>query len=362
MCKVYNTVGSLKAIKQHLQQHRITDFNSLNDVLKFQKTYQDLKRQILSTHEQQLENEKAALAAEISALAEAIKTEKVSCEARLLAEIEVLEQRIIRMSTPADSNFIKRFVNYFKQRQCKKKLRDLEVNFYNNVNNAVSELVGQHQAKSNRHQYLNLHFANALADSSKQAVSELEFKQRVINEAENLIYGALGEHLVAKEMEALTDDHILINDFSLRFEPAIYNRMENDYIKSIQVDHLLVSPAGIFLVETKNWSEKSLARLDLRSPVQQVKRTSFAVFKLLAENISNKNAKLSPHHWGDKKVPIRNLIVLINSKPNEEFQHVKILTLKDMLGYINYFKPIFTGAETQEIANYLLNLNKEGGL
>ncbi|MBK7290418.1 MAG: NERD domain-containing protein [Chitinophagaceae bacterium] len=86
-------------------------------------------------------------------------------------------------------------------------------------------------------------------------MTELENKQRVIDEVKNSIYGALGEHKVVKELENLSDENILINDFALTFHPAIYNRQENDYIKSIQIDHLLVTPSGIFIIETKNWSE-----------------------------------------------------------------------------------------------------------
>jgi len=57
--------------------------------------------------------------------------------------------------------------------------------------------------------------------------------------------------------------------------------------------------------------------------------------------------------WGG----VGNLLVFINSKPKEEFQFVKIVTLKDLLGYINYFKPVLSSEETLEVAEYLLELN-----
>jgi hypothetical protein len=227
------------------------------------------------------------------------------------------------------------------------------------VNYAVRELVDQHQDKTNRYQYITLHFSDAVNESCLSKINELENKQRIIDEVKNSIYGALGEHKVVKELENLSDENVLINDFALSFYPAIYHRQENDYIKSIQIDHLLVAPSGIFLIETKNWSEKSLANLDLRSPVQQVKRTNFALFKILTGDILNERVKLKQHHWGDRKIPIRNLIVLTNSKPNEEFQHVKVLTINELLGYVRYFKPMFTSAETQAIANYLLDLSDQ---
>lgn len=70
------------------------------------------------------------------------------------------------------------------------------------------------------------------------------------------------------------------------------------------------------------------------------------------------NSLLAQHHWGNRKIPIRNLIVLINQKPIEEFEYVKILTLKQLRQYIEYFKPNLSIKETQQIANYLLSLNE----
>jgi hypothetical protein len=357
MCKVHNSVGCLTTIKTHLKQHNISDFNSLNDLLSFQKNFSNLRQQIISNHEQLIENEKTTLAAEILELDTAIKTDKAHFESSFLSEIEELKQKLISLSLPTGFNFIKRFVNYAKRRAAKKKLRDLELNLNDHVNYAIRGLVDQHQNKNRRYQYISLHFSNAVNESCLLKIKELENKQRIIDEVKSSIYGALGEHKVVKELENLSDENVLINDFSLRFHPAIYNRQENDYIKSIQIDHLLVTPSGIFLIETKNWSEKSLASLDLRSPVQQVKRTNFALFKILTKDISNERVKLKHHHWGDRKIPIRNIIVLTNSKPNEEFQYVKVLTITELLGYIRYFKPMFTSEETQAMASYLLNLN-----
>jgi len=357
MCKVHNSVGCLTTIKRHLKRHNIHEFSSLNEVISFQKNFPTLRQQIISDHEQLIEKEKVTLAVEISQLDNTIKTDKVYFESYFLSEIEEVKQKLTSLSVSTGLNFIKRLVNYTKRRIYTKKLQDLEANLNDNVTYAIRELVGQHQDKINRHNYISMYFSNAVKESSLRMLKELEYKQRVIDEVKNSIYGALGEHKVVKEIEKLSDENVLINDFSLSFHPAIYNRQENDYIKSIQINHLLVTPSGLFLIETKNWSEKSLASLDLRSPVQQVKRTNFALFKTLTDNISRGRLRLQQHHWGDRKIPIRNLIVLTNSKPNDEFQYVKVLTVSELLNYIGYFKPIFTSAETQTIANYLLKLS-----
>lgn len=148
----------------------------------------------------------------------------------------------------------------------------------------------------------------------------------------------------------MPDSFYVINDFSLEFSPPIFNKKENDKITSIQIDHLLISKAGVFVIETKNWSSQSIQNLDLRSPVEQIKRSGYALF--VAIN-SESNLNLSDHHWGSKKVPIRNIIVMTNSVPSEEFKYVKALPINNLNGYIKYFDPIFSDHEVENIFNQL---------
>ena len=154
-------------------------------------------------------------------------------------------------------------------------------------------------------------------------------------------------------MQELSDDYYLINDFSVKFNPPIYNKAEGDRIYSVQIDHLLIGRSGIFLLETKNWSKSSVQSLDLRSPVEQVKRTGFALFVLLNSDAGERSLKLARHHWGAKKIPIRNLIVMTNEKPREEFKYVKVLSLNELVGYVEYFDQTFSADETKNIFEFL---------
>src|SRR5690606_11666424 len=156
-----------------------------------------------------------------------------------------------------------------------------------------------------------------------------------------LIAGAIGENKVTKELEKLSDNHVLINDFSLTFEKPIFTKRENDRIFSIQIDHLLVSQAGIFVIEAKNWSKASIARFDLRSPVQQIRRTNFALYTILNGIRAGAGDILEQHHWGNREIPIRNVVAMIHHRPKERFKHVAIKKLVELNGYINYFEPIF---------------------
>ena len=121
-------------------------------------------------------------------------------------------------------------------------------------------------------------------------------------------------------------------------------------MSSIQIDHLLISKAGIFIIETKNWSQSSVNSLSLRSPIEQIERANFALYIYVSENIT-----LHDHHWGEQQVPIRNLIVMINNKPKETFKYVKVKLLKEMNNYIKYFEPVLNDNQFNRIVSALIN-------
>src|SRR5436190_2055709 len=354
MCNVYRPVGSLTTIKSHLQRNNVTGLTSLNELITFQNNYSASRQQIISKHELSITQEKNDLNSEISQLDQLIKVKKTDIEEGLRKEIEQLKQQLHCLST-SSKNIIRSLINYFKKHSLKRKIRNFELNLDAKISFELGESINTLTEKNNRYHFITSHFNDAVQESSRASLWELERKKKVIDEINSSIYGAIGEQKVVKELENLSNDYSLINDFCLSFSPPIYNRQENDQIRSIQIDHLLVSPFGVFLIETKNWSDQSLNNLSLRSPVQQIKRTNFALYKMLSGEIPGL-LNLNQHHWGERKIPIKNLIVLTNHKPNEEFQYVKIVTLSELLSYIKYFKPSFSSTETQIIAKYLLNL------
>ncbi len=354
MCKVHNQIGSLTTIKLHLDKHKLMNIKSVNELIHFQKSYPAMRQQIISDDKLLIEQEKKSLGCEIMELEHSIEAKKVEVEQQLLLELDKLNHQLDKQPS-AHSNIIQILINYVKKNRLKIKIRDRKLTFDLKITDSIKHLTENYNIKNNRYQYISSCFDDVVMESSIQQLQELDRRKKVIDQVNNSIYGALGEQKVVRELEKLSDEYILINDFKSRFNPPIYNRKENDYIQSIQIDHILVSPSGVFLIETKNWSQASLNNLSLYSPVQQIKRANFALYNILNGKISGRKLTLNKHHWGDREIPIKNLIVLINNRPIEEFQYVKILTLNSLLSYVNYFKSCFSTDETQRIANYLLN-------
>lgn len=355
MCKIINTIGSLTTIKKRLSQNNIDGFHSINDLLAFRDNYSVSRQQTIFQHETLITEEKNRLNSEVLLLQNEISKDKSETRQRLKSEIDRCQQRFDEISE-IEKSVIGEFTYSFKALflliyiYYKKLFFNLIVYF------SVWRKVKALKKKNIRLDYLNTNFEEEVKRSSRQALYELDRKKVVIDEMNSFIYGAIGEQKVVKELEQLSDEYILINDFTFSFNKSIYSRRDKQSIKSIQIDHLLISPSGIFLIETKNWSKNSMESLSLRSPVAQIKRTSYALYKILSDYTKS---NLDKHHWGERKISIRNLIVIINRKPKEEFEYVKILTLNELVGYVEFFKPSLSNAETQNLANYLISISTQ---
>lgn len=294
MTVVVGKIEPLKRLKDVLNKNGITRFNSIGEINAFLKNFESEREEIP-------------------------KITKITLD----QDIKELEETTRKAVEKSNKNLFNKIVCYLKIKSLTNKKSKLENNY-----------------------------ENVLSVRCKESYKNLDFTKEVIDGLYTLIAGAVGENLTVKELEKLSNDYYLINDFSAEFDPPIYNKKENDRIFSIQIDHLLICKSGIFLLETKNWSNKSIENLDLRSPVKQTSRTSYALFILLN---SESNINLVRHHWGSARIPIRNVIVMTKVKPKEEFKHVKVLALNELNGYIKYFDEIFNNDEVEHIFNYLNN-------
>lgn len=356
MCRIYNTIGALNDIRFHLVRNNLDEFNSLDELIHFEKSYHSKEQEVILKHTLLLQQEKIVLEKDIATLIEAISKTESEHEQQLKQRLDFLKQEIENLSI-ANSEIIPMIKEYWLNMVIWIKIWFTPLLFRCNIIITKRKYKLLLSKNNNRYQHLSNNFTVAVNESSSLQLQKLQLKRTVIKGVNNSIYGALGEQKVVDVLESLSDDYILINDFRCTFYPPIYNRKENDHIKSVQIDHLLISPSGIFLIETKNWSNHSIANKELRSPVQQVKRTNYALYRLLSNEIKKSNLSFTRNHWGDRKIPIRNLIVFINNKPNEEFQFTKILALDELNKYIKYFTPSFTNKETEMIADILLKIS-----
>ena len=353
MAIVEGKIEPLKKLKTILNQNGITRFNSIGEINDFIKNHDSEKIEIPKLIKNALDTEINKLQSDLIKRQQIYDDLKADINNEINNEINSLAEKLKLVREKSNKSLINRIFFYPRTRiliNNKSKLeKNLERFIHKKTHSAEQEVI---KIKNILDDYTKNRGA-IISERCMQPYKELASTKEVVEGLYTLIAGAVGENLVVKEVQKLSDNFYLFNDFSIKFNPPIYNRKENDRIFSIQIDHLLVCESGIFILETKNWSKKSIKNIDLRSPVKQILRTSYALFVLLNSESKYNKIKLDRHHWGNKQIPIRNIIVMINEKPKEVFKHVKVLSLNELNGYVTYFDPIFNSAEIESICNYL---------
>ena len=353
MTLVEGQIEPLEKIREILNQNGITRFNSIGEISGFLKNYNFEKNKISEDIEHALDLETKELQFELIEKEQSHDNLKKEITRKLNVKVKNIKDKFSLVEKKSEINLINKFFYFPQLSILRLKKSNLENKFQSTINKKLYVIENEINKLKEKLEYYLENKEKIILGRGLQDTKELAFTKEVVEELYNLIAGAVGENLVVKEIQKLPDEYFLFNNFSMEFNPPIFNRKENDRIYSIQIDHLLVSNSGIFILETKNWSKESIKNLDLRSPIKQITRTSYALFVLLNSESEYDDINLHDHHWGNKQIPIRNIIVMINEKPNEKFKYVKVKTLNELNGYVTYFEPIFNNAEVESISNYL---------
>lgn len=350
MARIFGTIESLKSLKFELENKGISRFNSVREIKDFLKNYDSEKLAILNDTSNKLEKEYFEKCTNLK--------QKIQNKAEIInLETEKIDSQIYDLRTKIDSIYNNKGNNFLK-----KLLSSVRIYFLKNQSNyfvknkteLISSVVKDISKNIENDEFFINEYEtgkqNLIEKRAKSKIKELEYTREVLENSRNLISGAVGENLVVKEIKKLSDDYVLINDFSLIFSPPIFHKKYKQRIYSIQIDHLLISKAGIFIIETKNWSKSSVNSINLRSPIKQIERSNFALYLYISKNFA-----LNEHHWGEQKIPIRNLIVMINNKPAADFKYVSIKLLGELNDYIKYFEPVITEEQLNRIITKLIN-------
>jgi hypothetical protein len=352
MTVVLGQIESLRRLKSSLHRKGIDRFHSVREINDFLKNYESEKRAILNQKEQELDAEIELLTTERRHFEEAYNGNKFKFSHNLSERVTRLKNKYDFLRGIQEDDPIEKTYNAIVLWIQKVSIAFLETNF-----NLILRLVTYRSNKRAQDAIKKLNVytqkrQEILMERSLPELKRIAYTREVVNELNSLIAGAIGENRVVRELEKLSDQFTLFNNYFKEFaEPIIYNR-DKSRIKSIQIDHVLVGPSGVFLIETKNWSRKSIQNLDFRSPIRQILRTNYAMYASVNWSRDLKK-KLKKHHWGERKIPIRNVVVMINQKPRAEFEHVKVLSLYELNNYVRYFEPVFDEEEVTIIAAHL---------
>lgn len=352
MAKVYGQIGSLSQLVDEFNKRGISSINSLEDVDFFKKNYNHAAEQIKNKNREELQKNIDILKADYESRVSDYEIKLKEVENNLLLEKDDIEA-YLKKYTDNPPHFFNNFIEWYKFNKLSKRILILKNNFEAEKKKPLKSLIISIENLKREVKDKETNFEELIDDMSRDEIEELNKINSIIEENKYLIYGVDGEQSAVKVLQELPDSYSIINNFRKDFYRPIYSRQTDDYIRSIQIDHIVIGPTGIFIIETKNWSLRSVKNPDYFSPVKQLKRLNLGLFVILNNVIENGVFSSFKLNWGDKKLSLRNIILMVNNKPSEEYQFVKILSLSEVNRYIVNCQSVYTVEQVNDLVEYL---------
>lgn len=351
MAQVIGQIGALKSLKKELYRRGITRFNSVGQMDRFLSQANGEKKEIRRRKKETLDNEIQELSQRVQEQKQELQLAEKEEVRQLKGLISALQQKLQMYSYKKDSSSgLQRL--YFRLRcwHLNRSIKEKE-NHFDDCLDAQLEIPRQLLAENEKElQKKRQNYELLIEKRAQPEIAIIDYTLKTVHELYPMIAGAKGESQVAKELEKLPADYTVIHDYQLLFKKPLSQPKSRKRIRSVQIDHLVMAPSGIFIIETKNWSSKSIESLRRRSPIEQIQRANFALNTIL-----KRNPLLLFHHWGQRKVPVHNLMAMTGRKPMAAFEAVEMLTVSELSAHIENSKPVLRPRELKRVSQYLLS-------
>lgn len=330
MAKLLGTSGAWRSICSELNQASFKP-EKPSDIYDFLKATQKEYALAKSNAAQDVKDKIALLKKDVESHEENFESNVQSRRDKISAEID-LDQLAIQM-LQAEAGLIRKIVNYFKVKKYEKKIQQRKAN-YANCPRALRKNIDSIK-ESLRKAQLNFDFT--VENQCRPISYKVELLDKVLKSPD--FAGGIAELEAIESLRTLPDNYYVISDVNLEAGEAIY--FDGEWLKSAQIDHVVVAPSGIFVIEVKNWSKKFIQEGDFFDPYQQVKRSTYLCYKLIGEKYNLKTRSIIAYKGS------------IPEKPHDSY--AKVLRIDGVKGYILWFKDSIASDQVIEmIANWFV--------
>ena len=224
MTIVVGQIEPLKKLKEILNKNGITRFNSIGDINVFIKNYENEKKEIAKTIELSLDEEINHLQSNFLKKQQTYENLKIEIYNELNNNIKKLDDTLKITIDEENKNLFKKVLSYLKVKILSNKKTTLENNLDKIVIRKTRIKKGEvTKAKKTLDDYIK-NKIDIISTRCAKYYKDIDYAKEVVDGLYSLIAGAIGENSVVNELRKLSDNCYLINDFSIKFNPPIYNK------------------------------------------------------------------------------------------------------------------------------------------
>ena len=155
--------------------------------------------------------------------------------------------------------------------------------------------------------------------------------------------GIIGENIVSNSLLNLSNEYIVFNNLNLLADDWILYKGKKN-LKSAQIDHLVLGPTGIFIIETKFWSKDFLDNNKF-TPSEQIKRSEKLLIYLLKE-----------HYILFNNFQIKKIVISISDTIKNVDPGIKLLRANQVSSFISNSSNKYSQNEIKKLHSFFRNL------
>ncbi|MFX0008750.1 MAG: NERD domain-containing protein [Candidatus Hermodarchaeota archaeon] len=294
---VIGQTGSEKYLIDSLLRKGLDGFNSFKDIKKFKNKFSEIIKSIPEMERNTLKY-----------FIERLKSEENDIQVKLDEKKSALKQSLLKekaelMDKALDS-------------KAEKKIKEIDKTIEKKLDNPFKEEIKQIKKLEKE----RISREKNLEKSVKKKISQLYKAHNIIQKNQQYFERARGEVAVVKELKRLPETYYILNEVKLSFYRSIKWKKYGEYVKACKIDHVVVGPTGIFLIESKNWNQESLQSANV--PIhKEIQRAEYLFF------IHMKNQF-------ERKFPTYQIVTTLKPLPQIPFDYIKQLTFEELVDYI----------------------------
>jgi len=289
--------GSEAYLKDRLLRKGLDGFNSFKEIQNLKSNFSEILESSTAEERQKLNSIIAGLKNDESNLRKRLEEKKSELQQSLLKEKAEL------MDTPLSSKGRRRIKEIDKTIEKK-----LDKSFKNDIK-LIKKTEKKHILREKN-----------LEKAVEKRVSQLHKAREIIEKNQQYFDAALGETAVIKELRKLPETYYILNEVELSFFRSIRWKKYGEYVKSCKIDHIVVGPTGIFLIETKNGSLQTM-QTEKTTPHKQIQRAGYIFFIQMMDQFG-------------KKYSLYQIIATFKQLPQIPYDYVTQLTIEELVDHI----------------------------
>ena len=291
--------GSEKYLKDSLQREGIDGFTSFKEIQEFKSNFSEILKSSTAKERKKLNHIITNLKNDENNLRKRLKEKKSELQQSLLKEKAEL------MDTPLDS-------------KAKKRIKIIDETIEKKLDKPFKKDIKKIK-KTEKQRILR---EKNLEKSVEKKVSQLHKAQKIIEKNQEYFESAVGEAAVIKELRTLPETYYILNEVELSFYRSIRWKKYGEYVKSCKIDHVVVGPTGIFLIETKNESSQTTQTAKSPPPPhKEIQRAGYIFFVHMMDQFK-------------RKYPVYQMVISSSEPPQIPFDYVTQLTIKELVDHI----------------------------